>query len=63
MPSFSIICSLLFMAKNKSPIDDVGPCVTWKTLLTTPTFNGNLGGIRGADQKCNDDAQSGFLNI
>lgn len=34
-------------------------CTTCKIFVTTLTFNGNLGGVSGADQKCNDDAQSG----
>ena len=39
--------------------DFVTPCITCKIFLTSGTFNGNLGGVSGADQKCNDDAQSG----
>lgn len=35
------------------------PCTTCRIFVTSSTYNGNFGGISGADDICNNDGQSG----
>jgi hypothetical protein len=54
------LCALVLVAcAEKKKSTGVTPCSTCRVFSTTLRYTGNLGGISGADEKCNSDSQSG----
>lgn len=53
-----IYCVEQETAGTNPPSEPATNCTTCKIFVTTSSYSGNLGGVSGADSKCNSDAQA-----